>query len=409
MPFPSAQVLPLIDAIAILLAQAYQLARVRLASAASPILRLIMQRDQAALRLHLLRRELDILRCQRACLLPHRRPDYQPQQRLAILQLRRLRGWSTAKTAARFVIHPNTLRSWIAAIEGHGNQRLLAGIVVWNRIDDTVRWTVRELRRLCPQPELGTRTIARLIVRAGLAISRTTVQRVLREPQPSRPACRKREPMPPPAGVEPRHLLRPKHPNHVWHIDLTSLRLLWFGFTVAAMLDGFSRKLLGLRVFVRTPRQRDMIGFVRQTAHEHGSPRFLISDHGTQFRKRFHAAMSRMSIRHVRGRVRTPYLNGKIERLFRTWRIWASMLLLPFGRLAVQRRVEAFRHWYNHHRPHAALRGRTPEEAWQGTLLPKPIAIRQRDAVKPTISIRRVNCRGDPFLPIVQITVRRAA
>ena len=225
---------------------------------------------------------------------------------------------------------------------------------------------------------------------------------------PGRPAA-SGSPCRPPAGFEPRHLLRPKHPNHVWHIDLTSLRLLWFGFTVAAMLDGFSRKLLGLRVFVRTPRQRDMITFVRQTAREHGTPRFLISDHGAKFRERFHAAMSRMSIRHVRGRVRTPYLNGKIERLFRTWRIWASMLLLPFGRLAVQRRVEAFRHWYNHHRPHAALRGRTPEEAWQGTLLPKPIAIRQRDAVKPTISIRRVNCRGDPFLPIVQITVRRAA
>src|SRR5258707_14762194 len=113
---------------------------------------------------------------------PHRRPDYLPEQRLAILQLKRLRGWSIKKTARRFVIHPNTIRSWIKAIEGCGNASLLTDAIIWNRIDDVVRWTVHELRRLCPQPELGTRAIARHLVRASVAISRSTVQRVLREP-----------------------------------------------------------------------------------------------------------------------------------------------------------------------------------------------------------------------------------
>jgi hypothetical protein len=43
----SAAVLSLVDSMAIVLAQAYQLARARLASAASPIMRLLVQRDQA--------------------------------------------------------------------------------------------------------------------------------------------------------------------------------------------------------------------------------------------------------------------------------------------------------------------------------------------------------------------------
>ena len=43
----SAAVLRLVDSMAIVLAQAYQLARTRLASAASPILRLVVQRDGA--------------------------------------------------------------------------------------------------------------------------------------------------------------------------------------------------------------------------------------------------------------------------------------------------------------------------------------------------------------------------
>ena len=44
--------------------------------------------------LELLRREVDVMRAQRANLAPHRRPDYARQQRLAILQITRLRGWN---------------------------------------------------------------------------------------------------------------------------------------------------------------------------------------------------------------------------------------------------------------------------------------------------------------------------
>src|ERR1700733_998909 len=53
--------------------------------------------------LQLLRRELAILRDQRASLPPHRRSDYQAEQRLAILQIRRLRHWIIPKTARRTI------------------------------------------------------------------------------------------------------------------------------------------------------------------------------------------------------------------------------------------------------------------------------------------------------------------
>lgn len=166
----SAAALRLVDAIAILISQAYQLARICLASAASPVMRLLLQRDHALSNMHLLCCELAIPRAQRESMPPHQRPDYLPSQRLAILQIMRLRGWSIQKTAGRFVIHPNTLRSWIHAVEGRGNLCLLQGAVIWNRIDDAVRWAVHQVRRLCPEPELGTRFITRQLIRAGLAI-----------------------------------------------------------------------------------------------------------------------------------------------------------------------------------------------------------------------------------------------
>src|SRR5690606_18751344 len=112
-------------------------------------------------------------------------------------------------------------------------------------------------------------------------------------------------------GVEPHHLLRPEAPNRVWHMDLATLRVLWLRFTIAAVLDGCTRRLLRLKVYGRTPGTRTMLALVRGAADEFGTPRFLITDHGPQFRRRFKAGLKAAGVRHVRGRVRAPFLNGK--------------------------------------------------------------------------------------------------
>ena len=85
----SATVLGLVDSLAVAISQAYQLASVRLASAASPVLRMLVQRDHALGEVELLRRELAILRAQREQIPAHRRSEYSPPQRLAILQLKK--------------------------------------------------------------------------------------------------------------------------------------------------------------------------------------------------------------------------------------------------------------------------------------------------------------------------------
>ena len=270
----SATVRRLFDSVAVVLSQACQLARVRLASAASPVLRLLMQRDQAITETELLRREVAILRSQRDSLAPHRRPDYAPAQRLAILQLRRLRGWTIVQTADHFVLHPNTVRSWISAAEGGKKTRLFADALSWNRIDDAVRWAVQVIRRFCPEPEFGTRTIARHLIRVGIAISRSTVQRVLRENPPKPASPHQRAAMAVLLGEEPDHLLTPTEPNHVWHLDFTCLRILWFQFTLLAVLDGFSRRLLCLHLYCRRPRSLDVIRRLRAVIAEYGTPHF---------------------------------------------------------------------------------------------------------------------------------------
>ena len=202
-------------------------------------------------------------------------------------------------------------------MDGRKPSNSLLAEVPWNKIDDAIRWAVHELRRLCPEPEFGTRTMARHLIRAGVQISRRTVQRVLREDKPPRPN-RPRPPMNPASGVEPHHLLTPEGNNRVWQLDLMSLRILWFHLTIAAMLDGCTRRLLQLNVYSGAPSSKHMIDLVCRSVKQLGKPRFLITDHGTQFRKRFGRAIKVMGITAVKGRVRWPMFNGKVERLFKT-------------------------------------------------------------------------------------------
>ena len=98
-----------------------------------------------------------------------------------------------------------------------------------------------------------------------------------------------------------------------------------------------------------------------------------------------------------------------MERAFRTFKLWWRVVLCGLSRTSIQYRLDNYRHWYNHHRPHSAIDGLTPDEAWNATELSEPIPIRCRNPVKPGIRVRRINCRGDPYLPVIQITLSKAA
>ena len=133
--FANPTALKIIDSVAILIGQAYQLARCRCASASSPVLRMMTHRDLIHREHELLRRETEMLRDQRHGLQPHRRPGYAPEHRLAILQLMRLRGWNVLIAAKRFVLHPNTVRSWLTPAKVSVNWPPVSG------------WTTRNAER----------------------------------------------------------------------------------------------------------------------------------------------------------------------------------------------------------------------------------------------------------------------
>lgn len=379
----------LVEGISTMFMHAYMRARTRAVVHPSPMVRMLAQRDHAFSDSVLLEREMAIFRLHRQRCPSKERAHYSPGERAEILQVMRLRGWTAKRTAERFVVHPNTIRNWQKAIRDKHNAERTVGEPPWNKIHEAVRWTVHEIRRLCPEREFGTRSIARNIVRAGIQISRASVRRILEEDmaKPNRRTSHVRRPI---TNTAPDHLKNPRHPHHVWHLDITEFRVLWLRIHVVAIMDGFSRKIVTMRAFRRSVTTKQIVVLLDHAAEPAGCmPRFMITDHGYQFRYRFRHALRARRVIPARSPVGTWQFNAKIERFFRSLKFWQrGTLLVPSVRL-IQKRLDAYREWHNAHRPHAALELQTPNEAEWSIEVAEPTVIRQRGGAEPTIRVTR--------------------
>ncbi|MEM1027018.1 MAG: DDE-type integrase/transposase/recombinase [Planctomycetota bacterium] len=247
------------------------------------------------------------------------------------------------------------------------------------------------------------------MLRAGIQISRASVRRILEEeagqsPSPKKIACDRE------ANVQTSsdYFRRPPGPHEVWHVDLTCLRVLWRRYEVAAVIDGFSRKIVALKAFQSTPGTQEIAGVIDQAIDEHRSPKFVITDRGGQFQRRFQTLLQDRGIEHARGRARTWQFNAKVERLF--WslkRWWGGGLVFP--KLdSIQRHLDDFRIWHNLYRPHAALDTLTPDEAERRALKKQAIRFTEGGDFEPEIQVERNYVGGDAKLlyPVIRVRPR---
>lgn len=393
----------LVESVTVLFMRGYLAARARAFEHPMPMVRLLAQRDHAHSDAVLLERELAIYRSQRQRKPAKQRPHYAPQERAEILQLMRLRGWSCKEAAARFIVHPNTIRNWKRSLRDKLRADEVVGAPPWNKLHGGVRWLVHEMRQLCPERDFGTRTIARHIMRSGIQISRASVRRILEEERPPHQhrvaqssRTKQRAPM---------HLIRPSKPHHVWHIDITSLRMLWMKLEVAAIIDGCSRKIIGARAFATRPTTKDLVQLIDDSSKASSTPRFIVTDRGSQFQQVFHTALMRRGITHARGPAQVWQFNAKVERLFWSLKRWWRVSLVPPNLTSIQKRLESFAIWHNLYRPHASLGMLTPSEAELGLRRPEPVRYTEGGELEPKITIRRQHVDGDPRLlyPVIKV------
>lgn len=351
--------------------------------------------------------EHSLLHARFARLPARHRPHYLPRERVDILLLMMRNAWAVKEASRRLLVSQSAIRSWMQDFSegrlGTNNHQ-----VPHNKHAEVVAWIAHELKERYPLPECGYGTIAQLMVQNGIACSKSSVKRKLKRPKPKKPTKPAKSKAKTGEDV-PFNVLGPKAKNRTWHMDLTEIRVLCFRFFVAAILDGFSRKLLAVKVYAWHPDTRAMVALLRQSVDSFGAPRFLVTDHGPIFRKRFKKAPNGTPTALVKGKVFSPEFNGKAERWFRTMKLWQRIGILFCSVGRVQQRLDVHRDWYNQVRCHQALGGRTPDEVWNDTTRPPPQPILERDPLRPAIEVRIEGFRDDANLPVVRIDILRNA
>ena len=97
-------------------------------------------------------------------------------ERMAILQLRAMRGWNKSETGRHFLVSDDTIRQWLRRADDDALVQTQSPV---NRFPDFVRYAVQQIKLFCPT--LGKVKIADKLARAGIHIGKTTVERILKE------------------------------------------------------------------------------------------------------------------------------------------------------------------------------------------------------------------------------------
>lgn len=337
-----------------------------LRSSPDPLLRAFAEGEQYRILAQLLAELNEILAARWDKLPEHRRPYYTPHQRWLILQLRRLLAWSIDETARRVAQCPNTIRNWERELEGKPGQETIGSLVKpvtpIRRYADAVRMQIQMLARFGISKSAE---IARVLVRAGSALSAQTVSRVRAEPplQPGPSPVRDSK-----AAIPA--LPEPQRPNDTWVIDITQIKALFglFSFRIACLLDAFSRFPVALRVYRAEPSAGQMADLAKAAVRRYGAPRRVVSDQGGQFRAmEFQTAVASLGAEAIFGRLGQSHSIPIVERFWRTLKENLGIRLLrPLTLAELEARAAYTAIHYAYFRPHSSLDAATPAETFHG-------------------------------------------
>jgi transposase InsO family protein len=168
-------------------------------------------------------------------------------------------------------------------------------------------------------------------------------------------------------------------PNELWQADITAFKLA-SGEEVEILnqLDDHSRLFLGSEAYARVKAPDVVAGFHR-AAELHGVPASLLSDNGAVFTGSYRGGkvlleyeLERLGVEFKNSRPYHPQTLGKVERLHQTLKRYLAKQP-PAGTLSeLQGQLDAFRHYYNHIRPHRAIGRCTPLQAYSARAKARP-------------------------------------
>ena len=221
--------------------------------------------------------------------------------------------------------------------------------------------------------DAGAETIAyHLSQDIGDAPSLSTIWRVLR-----REGLVERQPQKRPRSSLIR--FEAELPNECWQADVTAWALADGEVVeIIDLIDDHSRLHLGCDAYGRV-KAADVVSSFHKAAELHGLPQSFLSDNGAVFvgayrkgKVRLEYELERLQIEFKNSRPYHPQTCGKVERLHQTLRRYLAKQPPAKTLGELQEQLDAFRHYYNHIRPHRALGRRTPLQAYSSRVKARP-------------------------------------
>lgn len=230
----------------------------------------------------------------------------------------------------------------------------------WNR---TPREIEEQIVRLhVDAPQLGAGQLQRLAYRVlGFRSARETIRKILIRNQDLIGEMEEEQ------RRVPRRI-EVSRPKRLWGMDLTLVWILGLiPVWLLGVVDYHGSRLVVLEA-LRWPTAASVAEAVDRAMASHGAPERVLTDRGSVFRaERFEALLCAHGVAHTLARPCHPWTNGRIERLFRTFKETVrACFWLVRSRSELERICRDFIEFYNGHRPHGSHGGRTPDEVHTG-------------------------------------------
>jgi putative transposase len=216
------------------------------------------------------------------------------------------------------------------------------------------------------RPFYGSRKLVVELGRAGYAVNRKRVRRLMRVM-----GIRSLAPAPNTSQRHPQHKIYPyllrnytvTHPGEVYSTDITYLRIGQSFAYLTAVIDWYSRKVLSWRLS-NTMDADFCVSALEEALAAYGAPKIFNTDQGSQFTSaEFTQVLKDHAVRiSMDGRGRALD-NIFVERLWRSVK-YEEVYLKQYESMADARtQLDAYFRFYNDERPHQALHNRTPSDA----------------------------------------------
>lgn len=229
-----------------------------------------------------------------------------------------------------------------------------------NRIPEAL--AVDIVRLHVASPELGAGQLRHIVYRVlGKQLARETIRNILLRNQGLIATLEEEERV-------VRRRISVHASRELWGIDLTIVWVLGFlPIWILGIIDYYGSHVVAIEP-IAWPTAAQVVKATDRAIRTFGPPVRLMSDRGTVFRSSaFEALLAHYGVKHTLTRPSHPWTNGRIERVFRTFKETVGQYFwLVSGRQQWAEICTDFRTFYNDHRPHQAFGGRTPTEVYLG-------------------------------------------